>query len=264
MPLYTTDGIVVGVRNWGETDRIVSAFTRERGLVEAGAYGARRPRSALAGPLQLFAEVELQIAEGHRLDTIRQATLIEPHRIFSTDITRMAYASFVAEVVRELMAIGQPDQGLYDTLREILRALEQRNPRITALAAAIEIIEFAGLQLSYERCVRCGREITGDAAISLLAGGAICTDCSNAADVQMPAAGQSTDLLPYPAATRELLIALRDYDWSAPPGSLHMKGSTLMAAERLIITYLCGLIDHPLKSLEFIQQITALDRVTGK
>ena len=80
----------------------------------------------------------------------------------------------------------------------------------------------------------------------------------------MPSAGQSTDLLPYPAATRELLIALRDYDWSAPPGSLHMKGSTLMAAERLIITYLCGLIDHPLKSLEFIQQITALDRVTGK
>ena len=41
-----------------------------------------------------------------------------------------------------------------------------------------------------------------------------------------------------------------------------MKGSTLMAAEKLILTYLSGLIEHPLKSLEFIQQITALNEAT--
>ena len=55
-------------------------FTRERGLVRAAAFGCRRPRSPLAGAMQMFSHLDLQLAEGKRLDTVRQATLLNHYR----------------------------------------------------------------------------------------------------------------------------------------------------------------------------------------
>ncbi|WP_196611252.1 DNA repair protein RecO [Pectinatus brassicae] len=55
MALYTTKAIILGAVNWGEADRIVTFFSRERGKIKAGAaYGCRRPRSRLATISQIF------------------------------------------------------------------------------------------------------------------------------------------------------------------------------------------------------------------
>ena len=48
MAQYTTEGIVLGVRNWGDADKMVTIFSRERGRLKAAAFGCRRPRSPLA------------------------------------------------------------------------------------------------------------------------------------------------------------------------------------------------------------------------
>jgi DNA repair protein RecO (recombination protein O) len=44
-------------------------------MVEAMAFGCRRPRSPLAAGMQLFSYLVLQLAEGRRLDTVKQCQL---------------------------------------------------------------------------------------------------------------------------------------------------------------------------------------------
>ena len=75
MALYSTEAIIIGAKNWGETDRIITLLSPEKGLIKATAFGARRPKSQLAGALQLFNIVEIQLAAGERIDTVRQCSL---------------------------------------------------------------------------------------------------------------------------------------------------------------------------------------------
>ena len=49
MALYQTEAVVLGSKNWGDADKMMTFFTKERGLVRAAAFGCRRPRSPLAG-----------------------------------------------------------------------------------------------------------------------------------------------------------------------------------------------------------------------
>ena len=41
MALYQTEAVVLGAKNWGEADKMMTFFTRERGLVRAAAFGFR-------------------------------------------------------------------------------------------------------------------------------------------------------------------------------------------------------------------------------
>lgn len=242
MALYQTDAVVIGARNWGEADKVMTFFTRERGLVRAAAYGCRRPRSPLAGAMQMFTVLELQAAEGQRLDSVRTATVKKHIKKLGEDLTAMAYGAFVAEFLREFLPENQPEPAMYERFLEILEAFETRNPRITALAAAYQLLGYTGLELHYDRCVHCGRVIEGDAFLDSNEGGALCPTC------RTPAAQ------PYPASLRQLIGTLGTLDW-ASTAKLTLHGADVVAAEDLLLRYLQTITGRPLKSLAFIQQI---------
>ena len=75
MAIYQTEAVVLGSKNWGDADKMMTFFTKERGLVRAAAFGCRRPRSPLAGGMQMFSHLDLQLSEGRRVDTVRQCIL---------------------------------------------------------------------------------------------------------------------------------------------------------------------------------------------
>ena len=242
MALYQTEGVLIGSRNWGEADKMVTIFTQEKGLVEAAAFGCRRPRSPLAASMQLFSYLDLQLAEGRRLDTVKQAQLKGRYKKLSEDLTVMSYGALVAEVMREFMPAGVPEPKLFQTLLEIMEAFEKRNPRVTALAAVLQIMEFTGLQLHYEHCLHCGKAIEGDGAFSLQEGGALCRNC------------KEEGMRPFPEALRRTIISLRDFEWQGN-GSLKLQGNLLMQAEKIALNHLQYLLGHNLKAMDFISQL---------
>jgi DNA repair protein recO len=243
MALYAAEGIVLGTRNWGEADKVLTIFTRERGLVRAAAFGCRRPRSPLAGAMQMFVHVDLQFAEGGRLETVKSASVRAHHAKLSLDLAALAYATFVAEVIREFMPEGIADEQFFDRLTQILTAFETRNPRVTALAAVLQTLAAAGLQQNYGHCLHCGAKITGDAYFLTQEGGALCVDCRTEASTSF-----SEEL-------RTLLCSLEMLDW-VHPAPLSLRGGILMAAESIVLTHVQELVGHPLRSLSFLSQLT--------
>lgn len=242
MASYQTAAVVLGSKNWGEADKMMTLFTYDRGLVEAAAFGCRRPRSPLAAGMQMFSSIEVQLSEGKRVDTVRQCTLKKHYKKLSEDLEVMAYGSFVAEFLREFLPPGQPEPQMFARLLYILDSFEVRNPRVTALMAVIQLLEFTGMQLHFEHCLHCGAPVDGEAYLSFNAGGVLCADCRE------PGAE------PLPDNLRRFILELRDYDWENPP-ELRITGAQLMQAENLFLQYLQNLLGKPLKSLAFIQQL---------
>ena len=157
----------------------------------------------------------------------------------------MAYGAFIAELAMEFLPEHVPEPAVFERLTVIFAAFEERNPRITALAAAYQLLEFTGLQLHYERCVHCGCEIQGDAYFSLQEGGALCTAC------RMPGAE------PFSSELRALLLGMIHLDWQQGT-ALCVHKQELLAAEGLLLNYLQSLFGRPLRSLAFIQQLAAV------
>ena len=55
---------------------------------------------------------------------------------------------------------------------------------------------------------------------------------------------------------RQLIVRLRDLDWQDPQ-QLRIRSADLVAAENIMLAYLPTILGQPLKSLAFIQQVTA-------
>lgn len=120
---YATEGIILARRNFGEADRILTIFSKHYGKVRAIAKGVRRITSRKKGSLELFNHARLFLAKGHNLDIITEA---ESKNIFSNwrkDLTKVAVAYHLAEVVARLTPEHQEHKEVFDLLCEAYTTL---------------------------------------------------------------------------------------------------------------------------------------------
>lgn len=241
MALESTEAVVIGAKNFGDADKLLILFTKEYGKIKAAAFGGRRPKNSLA-PLQLFDYADVQLAKGDKLDYIRQFSLRTRRKKLAEDIAAMAYGSFVAELADELFPPNQKDETVFLLLTEIFDAFQQRNPRITALAAAWQLLSLSGTGPNVERCVRCTDAITGDAFFSVIDGGTLCENC------------RTETARPFADELRRLILKLRDFEFDGAE-SFTVRRNELFAAEALMLEEINQLLGKPLKSLQFIEQL---------
>lgn len=246
MAQYSAEAIVLAVHNWGDADKMVTFMTRDQGKIKAAAYGSRRPKSPLAAGMQMFNHIEVQLLEGQRLATVKQYALKNSFRFISEDLTAMAYASFIAELTLELCPEHQPQQDIFAKILQFFAAFEQRNPRLVALAAAFQLLEYTGSQLSFASCALCGTQ--DEAALTFFSweqGGVICEKCHQPGMEELP------------ENLRAFILFLLNFDW-VKPQPFKITGAAMVRAERLLLGYLQYLLEKPLRSLAFIQQIAEM------
>lgn len=248
MAQYATEALILSVRNWGEADKMVTFFSKEFGKIAAVAYGCRRPRSPLAGGMQVFSHLQLQVMGGNSLDTIKQCETQQTFKQLRENLDCMAYAAFLTEVVTEVCPERHPEPHIYNLLLNAFQLFSKRNPRLVALAAGYQILEYTGYQPNYEQCVICGNSISLDACFSLSKGGIICESCKDTAQIS------------FSLKMRDFINQLLTLNWGNP-SAFSVSGAVLMQVEKLLIDYLHFILEKPLKSLEFIQQLADLPKV---
>ena len=77
------EGIVLRTIPYGESNKIVTMFTREAGKVTAMARGAKKPRSKLAAVTQPFTHGTFLIRKGRGMGTLSQGEPIDSMRFHS-------------------------------------------------------------------------------------------------------------------------------------------------------------------------------------
>src|SRR3990172_1395501 len=96
---FRVEAVVLRHADWGEADRLLPLYTRERGKVRAIAKGARRIRSRKAGHLEPFTRVKLQLAKGRGLFIVTQAETLDAYPALRADLTLTGYAAYVIELL---------------------------------------------------------------------------------------------------------------------------------------------------------------------
>lgn len=243
METFTVEAVVLKTDDFGDANRVVTLFTKEFGKLEANAYGCRRARSPLSGATQMFNHISAEISRGSKVDTIREADILNFYDALTKDLERLAYASLLFEIVNRMTFPRQKELETFELLTNSLPALNKRNPRIAALIGACQFMETSGVQLNFSRCVHCGAEIDGDAGISLLDGGAVCMNCLDAAQ----------DARPYPEALRKTFETMLAFNWRDET-KLTFNSRQLVAAENFFVDYVQSVLGSSLRSVQFIRE----------
>lgn len=188
---YKATGINLKSMPLGENDRLLTILTREFGLIQAVAPGARKHQSKLGGRSGLFVVNELLIAKGRSLDKITSAETLQSYPGLGKELATLAASQYMAEMVLCQALSDQPQEALYDVLNEHLRRLEQLpsttgsgSPPSEVLAhlchGVFHLLAIAGIAPQVHLCCLTQRPLAPDFAnpdwrvgLSFEAGGAV-------------------------------------------------------------------------------------------
>ena len=232
METFTVEAVILDTQNFGDSNKVVTLFTKEYGKLEANAYGCRRSRSPLSGAMQMFNHISAELSRGVQVDTIREADILNFYDALTNDLERLAYASLFFEIVNRMTFPHEQSLETFYLLKNSLPALSKRNPKVAALIGGCQFMETSGVQLNFERCVHCGAD-----------GGAVCLNCVDFVE----------DCRPYPEALRETFETILSFDWREET-RLNFKSRQLDAAEKFFMDYMHSLLGNELKSEQFIRE----------
>jgi len=177
---FRVEAIVLRHSDWGEADRLLTLYTRERGKVRAIAKGARRIRSRKAGHLEPFTRVALQLAKGRDLLIVTQADTLDAYLPLGADLVKTGYASYAVELLDRFTYEDESENyPIYVILTEILgRIATEPDPWLAIRYYEVRLLDFLGYRPHLFKCAKCGKEIQPvDQYFSPAAGGVLCPDC---------------------------------------------------------------------------------------
>ncbi len=248
MALYRTEAVVLRTRNLGEADKILTLFTKDRGKVSAVARGSRRPRNHLMGVSQLFTHSNFLIFRGKNLDSVSQGTIINAWLNLREDLLKMAYASYIVELVDRLTEEYDPSASVYSLLVAVFDRL-QIDGLETRLARFFELrfLRLIGLEPQLQRCVGCDTIMTdtgNQLRFSPREGGVLCYRCQRS----------RTDTLSLSLGAYQIMRWLSDADIDRL-SVLQMPKVVEDEVEETLRSFLNFHLQRPLKSLEFLHTI---------
>src|SRR5258706_2445565 len=118
MALRKSNAMVIGSFPLGESDRVVTFYSRDHGKIRGVAKAARRPRSRFTGALELFTLGELVFFDTGKSDLVRidHFDVLHPLARLRDDLDRLGHASWIVECVGRLTADRDPHVGLFALL----------------------------------------------------------------------------------------------------------------------------------------------------
>lgn len=178
------DAIVLKEYVVGESDKYITLFTKEYGLIQVGAPRAKKFDKGFASGTEMFVYGEFVLTQyKHTYKLIG----VEPKYTFHhlrENLVILSYASYVAEFVSEVATESSSNSELLTlmlyTLHSLNKSSEKSSERIRR-TFEVRALVILGLTPELNQCVICGNTIEADAQIAytfvVQEGGVCCTEC---------------------------------------------------------------------------------------
>jgi DNA repair protein RecO (recombination protein O) len=245
---FRTEAIVMRRTDFGEADRLLTLFSRERGKIKAIAKGARKPQSRKTGHVELFTRANLFIAVGRSLDIITQAETVAAHARLRQDLVRATYAAYLVELLDRFVGEEDPHSGIYQLLAEALVWLTEVETADLLLAARyyeLRLLALTGFQPQLFHCVACDTPIQEqDQFFSAELGGLLCPNCYQA----------DRNAKPVTAVAVKVLRYLQSRPWDTVK-TLRLKRPLHSELETLMHHSLTYTLERNLKSVDFLHRL---------
>lgn len=260
MQHISVTGLVVRSVNYGERDRILTVYTEEKGLITVMANGSRslKSRAVVAAELFCYSRYLLSFQKGRY--TLKEVELLESFFDLRTDVTKVALAGYVCEV---LSHVGTENIGEKELLRlslNTLYALAKDKAPAEQIKGAFEMRAAAilGFMPDLSACASCGEEGT-DVLLDVMNGSVTCAECRREAEESFTAEeydpAHATILCPLTENARAALFYVLRCPVERILGFRLENAADMESFAKTAETYLLNHLETGFKTLDFYKQL---------
>ncbi|MFC7393314.1 DNA repair protein RecO [Scopulibacillus cellulosilyticus] len=244
-----TEGIIIKTINYGETNKIITLFTREHGKIGLMARGAKKTKSKLSAVSQLLMYGQFLYQKGKGLGVLHQGEPLLPFRELKTDLYKMAYAAYIVEMLDKLTDQNVKNPYLFELLLQILNYIDEGiDPEVLLMIFEVKMLSAAGIEPELDRCIQCGLQ-DGPFNFSISGGGLICQRCSKNDHYNIPMSQTSG----------KLLRLFKHFDLKRL-GKVDLKKETKNELKQILTAYYDHYSGLHLKSKRFLDQLDSFEK----
>lgn len=171
------EGIIVREVPYGESSKIISIYTKENGIIGVMAKGAKNIKSKLRNFTTVFTYGFFHVYyKEDKLSTLIECEIIDEFTNLKTDIILLSYLTYVSELSTQIYKQSISPK-IYNLLISIIKKMNDKyNPQILTNILEIKLLDFLGISLKLDGCIKCGSK-TNIITINSENGGFICKKC---------------------------------------------------------------------------------------
>jgi DNA repair protein RecO (recombination protein O) len=243
---YQTEAVVIKKTKLGEADSILTFFTPRLGKIQGFAKSLRKPKSKMAGHLELLTHSAVSFTRGRNLDTIVGAQTINAFLPLKNDLWLTSCGLYVAELVHQFAAEHQENYPLFQLMLETLdRLCQTDNKDLVLRYFELHLLESAGYRPQLRECITCHKALEQTTNyFSPSAGGMLCPDCS----LNQPFSNSLS-------VNAQKVLRLLQGDDYASASRIKMDGELAHEIESVISGYIKHLLERDVKSAAWLDTL---------
>lgn len=148
-------------RDYGEADRLLTIYTRQKGKLTVIAKGVRKVRSRKGGHLEPFTHASLQLAAGRTWNLVSQAEAQDIFANLTADLETLGYASYVVELVDRFAYEEEENPQIFNLLKNTLTRLNagDHTSHLVVRYFEVRLLDVLGFRPELQSCVVTGEQI---------------------------------------------------------------------------------------------------------
>jgi len=243
---YQTEAIIIKKTKLGEADSILTLYTPHLGKIQGFAKSLRKPKSKLAGHLELLTHSLVSLARGRNIDTITGSQTITSFLPLKTNLELSSRALYVIELVNQFTADHIENYRLFQLLLETLENLCQAGDNELVLRYfELHLLNEVGYRPQLQHCVSCRATLQPVInSFSPGSGGVLCPDCSQSQPLTYPLSVNALKVL--------RLIQSSDY---STVGRLKVDQQLSNELEAIVRNYIKYLLEREVKSVAWLDTL---------
>lgn len=181
MAIKKTHAFVIRSIDFGESDKIVTVFSKEFGKFSLIAKAARKTDSRFGSSLDLLTLNELIFYQGENLKFLSQTDQLNSFSPLKADYDKLEISLRMARTLNRLTEEEQPEPRIFWLFQHILENLEKSSKNYTnfEFRFLLNLLEILGVSPQLAKCVGCEKNLGSEDQIwfSPSSGGVICENC---------------------------------------------------------------------------------------
>ncbi len=177
------DALVLRTADFGESDKMLTLFTLQRGKLSAAAKGVRKAGAKLRFAAQPFCFAEYVLAEKGDRRTVIQASNTDGFYALREDIGKFYAAASLVGLCDALLFDGIVNEELFLRAVTNLRGMCEGDETLSLIHFFIKALELSGYCLQLTACTDCGAVLSGRCHFDIGGGCFTCSECGRGAGV---------------------------------------------------------------------------------
>ncbi len=180
---HKTAGFILKSLNYGESDLIVTFYSREFGKIKGIAKGAKRSKKRFANVFEPFSLTNVIFSQKNRdaLAFIEACDIIDHYAAIRQDLEKTLTASYFIDLTDQFSPEGKHNENLFALLADFLAMLTRESVSDAAIRFfEMRLLKIAGFEPALTACVRCKTPVTNGGAYYFYPkeGGIFCAACA--------------------------------------------------------------------------------------